>query len=213
MALFYSIMKPEDIFIMSKGQASPLYYAILADKGIIDEGELWKFATKEGRLGVHLDHNIPGVILTAGSLGHGLGISSGIALARKIDKKLGKVYVLLGDAECYEGSIWEAAMFAGQHKLNNLIAIVDYNRWGVIIPALNVNILGNIFFSMGWQIIDSEQEWNFPTPIGYVEPTVILVKTIKGKGISFMENKWEWHGLAPQGADAERARRELNGVV
>ena len=218
-ALFYEVLKPEDVFIMSKGQASPLYYAILADKGMIDEEELWKFATKDGRLGVHLDHNIPGVVVTAGSLGHGLGIGAGMALVKKLDGEKGNVYCLMGDGECYEGSVWEAAMFAAHHKLSNLHAIVDQNGLCVTDWLENIVSFKPSWFdkwrSFGWGVNLADGH-----NLGSVErclkdtrdfPIITLAETVKGKGIPFMENKIEWHGVAPQGEDAERARRELDG--
>ncbi|KKN12789.1 hypothetical protein LCGC14_1012880 [marine sediment metagenome] len=199
--LFYRDMKPEDVFILSKGQASPLLYAILADKGLIEEKELWKFAQKDGVLGVHLDHHIPGAVITAGSLGHGLGIATGIAKARKLDGKLGIVYCLMGDGECYEGSVWEAAMYAGNEKLDNLVAIVDRN--GLMVSAeAEIEPICAKFFAFGWI-----------HRIGFGQPVIRVIYNPKGKGIPFMENQVLWHGVAPQGKDAERARRELDGVV
>ena len=196
--LFYRDMTEDDVFIMSKGQASPLLYAILADKGLIDEEELWKFAQKGGILGVHLDHHIPGALITAGSLGHGLGIATGIAKARKLDKKPGIVYCLLGDGECYEGSVWEAAMYAGNEKLDNLVAIVDKNGLMVTGHAY-VTPLRYKFFAFGWSPSPNEEK-----------PQIWVKDTVKGKGIPFMENQALWHGVAPQGKDAKRARRELD---
>ena len=195
--LFYRDMTENDVFILSKGQASPLLYAILADKGLIKEVELWKFAQKDGVLGVHLDHHVPGAVITAGSLGHGLGIACGIAKAKKLDKKKGIVYCLLGDGECYEGSVWEAAMFAGNEKLDNLVAIVDRNGLMVTGPA-EVSPLIAKFYAFGWGGLS-----------GQGKPVIRIEHTIKGQGISFMENQVLWHGVAPQGEDAERARREL----
>ncbi len=195
--LFYETMKPDDVFILSKGQASPLMYAILADKGLINKEELWKFATKDGVLGVHLDHHIKGAVITAGSLGHGLGIACGIAKARKLDNKTGIVYVLLGDGECYEGSVWEAAMYAGNERLDNLVAIVDRNGY-MVTERANVSSLEDKFEAFGW------------TSQGDDSPTYRIEYTVKGQGIPFMEGDTMWHGKAPQGEEAERARRELN---
>lgn len=192
--LFYQDMKPEDVFILSKGQASPLLYAILADKGMIDKKELWKFCTKDGVLGVHLDHHIKGAVITAGSLGHGLGIACGMAMADKNRT----IYVLLGDGECYEGSVWEAAMFAGNERLGNLVAIVDRNGYMVMEQA-NVSPLEAKFEAFGWSSHNDGK------------PTYRIEYTIKGKGIPFMEDVPLWHGVAPQGEDAERARKELKG--
>ncbi len=198
--LFYRDMGQDDVFILSKGQASPLMYAILADKGYIPEEELWKFAQKGGVLGVHLDHHIQGAVITAGSLGHGLGIATGIAKARKIDGKPGIIYCLLGDGECYEGSVWEAAMFAGNEKLDNLVAIVDRNGLMVTGEA-KIDSFYNVFAGFGWVFTPTDDC-----------PEVRIVKTIKGKGIPFMENQALWHGVAPQGLLAEKAREALGMV-
>ena len=197
--LFYRDMNPEDVFILSKGQASPLLYAILSDKGLIEEAELWKFAQKGGVLGVHLDHHIPGAVITAGSLGHGLGVATGIAKARKLDKKPGIIYCLLGDGECYEGSVWEAAMYAGNEKLDNLVAIVDRNGLMVTGKA-QVFPLGTKFLSFGWEPWSGRK---------HGKPQIIIAHTVKGNGIPFMENVVLWHGVAPQGKDADRARKAL----
>jgi len=205
--LFYKIMRPEDVFILSKGQASPLLYAILADKGLIDEAELWKFAQKDGKLGVHLDHHIPGAVVTAGSLGHGLGIACGMAYA---DRKR-RVFCLLGDGECYEGSVWEAAMFAGQHKLSNLIAIIDYNRL-MVHGKTNLSPQFSKWFSFNWDVVTIDGHYSQLEIKDCYAPKVIIAYTVKGKGIDFMENKWEWHGVAPKGEDIERARRCLQEI-
>lgn len=190
-ALFYKIMKPEDIFILSKGQASPLLYAILADKGLIPEEWLWKFAQKDGPLGVHLDHHIPGSVITAGSLGHGLGIATGLAWADRTRK----VYCLLGDGECYEGSVWESAMYAGNAKLDNLVAIVDEN--GLMVTSeTHMEDVEDKFLTFGWSTKPNDRR-----------PTIQVEHTIKGKGIPFMENVALWHGEAPKGEDIERARQ------
>ncbi len=213
-ALFYSIMKTADRFILSKGQASPLYYAILADKGLIPGEELWKFAQKDGQLGVHLDHHVNGVLATSGSLGHGLGIASGLALAKKMNNEPGIVYCLLGDGECEEGSVWESAMFAGKHHLDNLVAIVDRNWLSVQQTLDYLEPLEIKWESFGW-CSHRKDGYNLKEVTGlYISPenpNVFICDTVKGKGIPFMEGKVEWHGLAPQGEDAERARRELNG--
>ena len=120
-----------DRFILSKGQSSPLLYAILADRGFFPVQKLHTFCQADGMFGVHLQHDVPGAEITAGSLGHGLGIGAGMALAAKIDGKKYLTFVLLGDGECHEGSVWESALFTAHHELNNLIAIVDRNYFCV----------------------------------------------------------------------------------
>ena len=117
-----------DRFILSKGQASAILYPILADAGFFPEGDLKTFGQTDGKFGVHLQKDVPGVEITSGSLGHGIGVATGIALAAKMNRKLFMTYALLGDGECYEGSVWEAAMFAAHNRLNNLVAIIDRNH-------------------------------------------------------------------------------------
>ena len=210
-----------DRFILSKGQASPILYVILADAGFFPKEWLGKFCKKDAKFGVHLQCDVPGVEFTTGSLGHGLGLGAGTALAAKINQKDYHTFVLLGDAECYEGSIWEAAMFASHYKLNNLTAIIDRNGYGVLAPTedtVKLNPLDKKFEAFGWDTenIDGhsikevfEAVENFRSHKRN-KPLVIIADTIKGKGIKFMENVALWHGVAPQGEDAERARKELN---
>ena len=213
-ALFYGgIMKEGDRFLLSKGHASPLLYAILADKGFFPEEELWKFNQADGIFGVHLQHDVPGALITAGSLGYGLGIGVGMALADRGHD----VFVLLGDGECYEGSIWEAAMFASHYKLTNLIAIVDRNHLcatGFTSEVVNLDDLVHKWDAFGWEAsgVDGHSFdlllWLLRQPGG---PFAIVANTVKGKGILFLENKPLWHGIAPtRKQDIERARRELN---
>jgi len=209
-----------DRFILSKGHASPLLYAILGDLGFFHESEIWKFCQADGIFGVHLQNDVPGVEITAGSLGHGLGIAAGIALAAKMDKKLYTTFTLLGDGECHEGSIWEAAMFAGHHELNNLIAIVDRN-WLCVTDftedCVRLNPLDKKWESYGWDVvtISGHSFEGIFSALGEFrsrrlnKPLVIIANTIKGKGVSFMENQPLWHGIAPKGKEAEMAKIEL----
>jgi len=213
-ALFYGgVIKKGDRFLLSKGHASPLLYAILADIGYFPEEELWKFNKADGMFGVHLQHDVPGVLTTSGSLGYGLGIGAGMALADKGHR----VFVLLGDGECYEGSVWESVMFAGQQKLSNLTAIIDYNKLMVTAPT-NLEPLGAKWQAFGWypskvngHSIYALQQTLMHPPTGF--PLVVIADTIKGKGATFMENNIALHGKAPKGRDAEEIRRELNGTT
>ncbi len=210
-----------DRLILSKGQASPLMYVVLADLGFFSKNELGKFCQVDGKFGVHLQHDVPGAEITAGSLGHGLGIAAGIALAAKIEKKSFTTFVLLGDGECYEGSIWESAMFASHHNLNNLIAIIDRNQLcvtGFTEEIVRLNPLEKKWESFGWEAITINGH-SFEEIFSAFEgirskksnkPLVIIANTIKGKGISFMENQVFWHGMAPEGEQAELAKRQLN---
>ena len=144
-----------DRFILSKGQASPALYAILADLGFFPKKELEKFAQKGGKFGVHLQNDVPGVEITSGSLGQGFGIAAGIALGAKINRDLYMVFTLLGDGECYEGSVWETAMFASHNNLNNLVAIIDRNYLCVTDFTENLvelEPLDNKWKSFGWDV-------------------------------------------------------------
>lgn len=209
-----------DRFILSKGQASPILYVILADLGFFPESELWRFCQADGKFGVHLQSDVPGVEITAGSLGLGFGIAAGMALAAKMDKKPYTTFALLGDGECYEGSIWEAAMFAGHHELNNLIAIIDRN-WLCVTDfteqLVRLNPLDKKWESCGWEVVTINGhsfEDIFSALDGFRsprlnKPLLIIADTVKGKGVSFMENVPLWHGIAPKGEDAELAKQEL----
>lgn len=209
-----------DRFILSKGQASPILYNVLAECGFFPKSWLANFAKKEGHFGVHLQNDVPGVEYTTGSLGHGLGIGVGVALAGKMNNKNYHTFVLLGDAELYEGSVWESTMFAGHYNLNNLTGIVDRNGYGVLGPTediVRLNPLENKFKSFGWETktIDGHSINEIYNSLKDIRshkrdcPLMIIADTIKGKGIKFMENVALWHGAAPIGEDAERARKEL----
>ncbi len=209
-----------DRFILSKGQASAILYPILADLGYFPKERLKRFCREDGSFGVHLQHDVPGAEITSGSLGHGLGIASGIALAGKMDRKLFMVFTLLGDGECYEGSVWEAAMFAAHNRLNNLVAIIDRNSLCVTNfteNMLELEPLDEKWRSFGWNV-RTVNGHSFPQlleALGDVRcryssrPTVIIARTVKGKGVSFMENVPLWHGAAPGGEEARKAREEL----
>jgi transketolase len=209
-----------DRFVLSKGHASPILYAILADCGFFSQNELKKFCQADGIFGVHLQHDVPGVEITSGSLGHGFGIAAGMAKAAKMNAKSYRIFSLLGDGECYEGSIWETAMFASHHKLDNLLAIVDRNRLcvtGFTEQIVKLDPLDEKFRAFGWRtiIVDGHSFEQILSALDkftsgqFNKPIVIIANTVKGKGISFMENRPLWHGLAPLGKDAKKARNEL----
>jgi transketolase len=211
-----------DRFILSKGQASPILYALLADLEFFSSDAIWKFAQNDGMFGVHLQSNVPGAEITSGSLGHGFGIAVGMALAAKMDDKSHLIFSLLGDGECYEGSIWESALFASHHKLTNLVAIVDRNQLCVTDyteKIVRLNPLDEKWRSFGWEAvtIDGHSFEELMSVLGEVRsrksdsPLVILANTIKGKGVSFMEGQTLWHGVAPKGKEAEMAKAELSG--
>nr|HID58719.1 transketolase [Desulfobacterales bacterium] len=209
-----------DRFVMSKGQASVLLYPILADVGYFPREELDRFCQADGKFGVHLQHDVPGVEITSGSLGHGLGIATGMALAAKMDRKLNMVFALLGDGECYEGSVWEAAMFASHNRLNNLVAIIDRNY--LCVTNFTENMLGLEPLERKW----SSFGWNTKTIDGHsfneifqaldrirsrksAKPNVIIADTVKGQGVSFMCYEPLWHGIPPNGNHYLCAKDEL----
>lgn len=210
-----------DRFVLSKGHCAPALYACLAKKGFFDKEELEGFRKINGELQGHPDKNkVCGVDMSTGSLGQGLSVANGMALASKINHDGYRVYCLLGDGEIEEGQVWEAAMTASKYKLDNLCAIVDYNNLqidGTVEEVKGLNNLEGKFKSFGFntividghnmeQLIDSFET----AKISKGKPTVIIAKTIKGKGVSFMENKAEWHGKAPSYEEYELAIKELS---
>ncbi len=207
-----------DRFILSKGHAGMAVYAALAEKGFFPVEELVTQCSNGSRLSGHVSHkNVPGVELSTGSLGMGLSVGTGMAVAAKRDNKKHRVYVVLGDGECAEGSVWEAAMFAGHNELSNLTAVIDHNKLQANEWCENVISWKNIakmWDSFGWHVIEVnghdvgmlKQSLNF---IHGTKPICIIAHTIKGKGVSFMENEKIWHHLSPQGDDYVNAVREL----
>lgn len=212
--------KERDRFILSKGQASPALYTILADIGYFEKENLEIFAQKNGKFGVHLQHDVPGAEITSGSLGHGFGIAAGIALGAKIDRDLYLVFTLLGDGECYEGSIWETAMFAGYNRLNNLIAIIDRNYLCVTDFTENLIELEPMedkWKSFGWETVrldghsfkDLLKVFSDVRSRKRAKPLVIIADTIKGRGIESLCFNPLWHGLAPKDDMVDVCKLEL----
>ena len=211
-----------DRFILSKGQASVILYPLLADLGYFSPDELKRFNCSDGKFGVHLQYDVPGAEITSGSLGQGFGIATGLALAAKMNKELHLVFSLLGDAECYEGSIWEAAMFASHNRLNNLVAIVDRNHLGVTNFTENMVELepfAKKWESFGWNVKNINGH-SFDEIFGALEdirsrksnnPLVIIADTVKGKGIPFMCYQPLWHAVVPKGPLAIEAKRICKG--
>ena len=209
-----------DRLVLSKGQASVILYPILADLGFFPEKELTHFNKEDGIFGVHLQYTVPGVELTVGSLGQGFGVATGMALAAKLNKKRHMVVTLLGDGELYEGSMWETAMFASHNRLNNLFAIVDRN-WMCATEftedTVELNPVDEKFRAFGWDVMNINGH-SFEEILaafnGYrskksTRPLVIIADTIKGKGSECL--CWEplWHGIAPKGKDADKAKTQL----
>lgn len=210
-----------NVFILSKGHIAASQYAILARMGILPESALTEHLQDGGNLPGHIRRHVtPGIEMSSGSLGHGSGVGAGMAYAKKIQNLPGKVYVLMGDGECNEGSVWESVMLSVRHKLSNLILIVDRNRlqsYGSDQDVLNLGDLKAKFQAFGCRtdemdghdygdIIRALSEANENTSD---LPSVIIANTVKGKGVSFMENKLEWHFKSPDDAQLEAALKEL----
>lgn len=209
-----------DRFIMSKGHAAPILYAVLADLGFFQMEDLEGYCRGGSMLGSHPDRAIPGVEVTTGSLGHGLGLAAGMAISGKMDKKPYVTVTLLGDGECSEGSVWEAAMFASCRLLDNLIGIVDRNRLCVTDSTeacIGLEPLAEKWKSFGWDTVEinghSFEEilsaFNAFRDRQSGRPLMVIANTTKGKGVSFMENNPIWHTRIPSGEQIEQARKEL----
>ena len=209
-----------DRFILSKGHSCVALYPILSDLGFFPSSVLDSYCKDGCMLGGHPDRGIPGVEADTGSLGHGLGIAAGMALAAKIDRKVYLTIALLGDGECYEGSVWESAMFAAHHELNNLIAIVDRNRQCVTDFTEDCNRLepfADKWKAFGWEprLVDGH---SLEDLLGALHdcrsrrsrtPLVIIANTTKGKGVSFMEKSIRWHHGIPYGKEFKEACTQL----
>jgi transketolase len=208
-----------DRFILSKGHAAPALYAILAEWGYIPEQELAQLRKTKSLLQGHPDMTIPGVEVSTGSLGQGLSIASGIALSAKIDGRSFRTFVLLGDGECDEGQVWEAAMLASHYKLDNLVAVIDRN--GLQIDGLTEKImrlepLSKKWAAFGWRVIEVEghdvKEIHAAfksAETGKGQPIVIIAHTFKGKGVSFMEWIGSFHGKSLTEQELDQALKEL----
>jgi len=215
-------MEDRDRFVLSKGHAAPVLYAALAEKGYFDK-ELLKTLRQFGSpLQGHPDmKKLPGVDISTGSLGQGLSVANGMALSAKLDNKSYRTYVLLGDGEVQEGQVWEAAMTSAHYKLDNICAFLDSNNLqidGVVEKVMGVEPLDKKWEAFGWNVIKINAH-NFEEILGALEaakahkgqPTMIIAKSIKGKGVSFMENVAGFHGVAPTDEETEIAMKELNG--
>ncbi|MDO8589482.1 MAG: transketolase [Armatimonadota bacterium] len=212
-----------DRFVLSKGHACPVLYAALAEFGYFPREELMTFRRINSRIQGHPDmRKTPGVEFSTGSLGQGLGAANGMALAGKLDGKDYRVFVMIGDGESQEGSIWEAAMAAAHYKLDNLTAILDLN--GLQIDGPNAEVMGiqpvaDKWRAFGWNVIeidghDLAQILDALSPEHRTagKPTMIVARTVKGKGVSFMENAVDWHGKAPKPDEVEKALAELDAA-
>ena len=210
-----------DLVIFSKGHACPVLYACLAEAGYFPREELLTLRKFGSRLQGHpgKDHGLPGIEISSGSLGQGLSVGVGAALANRLAKNDRRVYVILGDGECDSGQVWEAALSAGHFKLDNLCAVVDYNK--LQIDGSNEEVMGLEPFAQKWrdfrwEVIDCDGH-SFPEILAAYrraketkgKPSVLIARTLKGKGVSFMENQVCWHGDVPKGEKAEICFRDI----
>ncbi|MEL1133617.1 transketolase [Desulfitobacterium sp. THU1] len=227
--LYYHEMnvKPEDPqwaerdrFVLAKGHAAPVLYAALAEKGYFPKEEMMGLRQTGRILQGHPDmKKVPGVDMSTGSLGQGLSAANGMALAGKLDKKDFRVYVVLGDGEMAEGQVWEAAMAAAHYKLDNVTAILDYNGLqidGTTDSVMSSDPLTDKWQAFGWHVLEVDGNDIEELLAALAEakkvkgkPTILIARTIKGKGVSFMENQVGWHGNAPNAEQAEQALKEL----
>ena len=209
-----------DRFLLSKGHGPLAYYAVLARKGFFSSSELKRFLRSDGILGSHPDRTqVPGVEVSTGSLGHGLSLATGMALAGRRDGKDYRVWCMLSDGECDEGSTWEPALFAPHHRLDNLVAIIDYNKvqsFGTVKEVLDLEPLGEKWRAFGWGVREIDGHDLGAVAAAYAavpfvpgRPSCIVAHTVKGKGVSYMEGKLLWHYRAPRGEDLEKALREI----
>ena len=237
-ALYFDVMKHDpatwtrqgkgqDVFILSAGHLTPMYYSVLSRAGYFPLSELSTFRLLGTRLQGHpcIETGLAGIVQTSGSLGQGLSAAAGIALGKKLDNESEKVYVMLGDGECEEGQIWEAAMFAAHHKIDNLVAMVDWNRQQIDGCVDNVAGLGNLeekFKAFGWETIVADGH-DFTEILaaydkaaalyGKGKPVVILFNTDMGHGVDFMAGTCEWHGKATSPEQCERALAQLEETL
>ena len=213
-----------DRFVLSKGHCTPALYPILAQRGYFPEEELQMFRSVEGHMSGHAEmHHMKGVDMSTGSLGQGISAAVGMALAGKLDKKDYRVYSLLGDGEIEEGQVWEAFMAAAKYKLDNLCAVIDVNGLqidGATADVMPTEPLDKKLEAFGWHVIKVDGhdlaalEDAFKLAQDYKgAPTMILAKTVKGKGVSFMENPAGWHGKAPNEEQYQQARQELAAAL
>lgn len=212
-----------DRFVLSKGHAAPVLYSVLAEKGFFDKNELWKLRKTGAILQGHPNMNyVPGVDMSTGSLGQGISTAVGMGIAGKMDKKSYRIYTVLGDGELEEGQVWEASMAAAHYKLDNLTAFIDNNGLQIDGPCEEVmgsDPIDEKFKAFGWHVIKIDGH-DFNAIINAIEeakntkgkPTAIVCKTVKGKGVSFMENQVGWHGSAPSKEQCELALKELGGA-
>jgi len=215
--------KNQDVFILSNGHISPVFYSVLARSGYFDKSELGTFRKINSRLQGHptTHEGLPGVRIATGSLGQGMSVAIGVALAKKLNNDQSVVYTLHGDGELQEGQNWEAVMFAPNHNVDNLISTIDWNGQQIDGPTYKINNLGDIrqkFDAFGWhtmemngndidEVVHTLEEAK--SLVGKGKPIAIIMHTIMGKGVEFMENDHNWHGVAPNDEQLAKALAQL----
>ncbi|WP_101913087.1 transketolase [Megasphaera vaginalis (ex Bordigoni et al. 2020)] len=215
-------MADRDRFVLSKGHSAPGLYATLVERGFFPEDELWKLRKCNAMLQGHPDmKHTPGVDMSTGSLGQGLSAANGMALAAKLDKADWRVYAICGDGEIQEGQIWEAAMSSAHYQLDNLTVFIDHNKLqidGANEDVMSVMPIAEKFRAFGWHVLEiSGHDFDaIRSALALAKntkgrPTAIVAETVKGKGVSFMENEVGWHGKAPNGEQCAQAVKELGG--
>ncbi len=209
-----------DRFILSKGHGVMAWFATLAERGFFSTETLKEYAQDGGRLAEHPSHGLlPGIKVSTGSLGHGLSVGLGMALAKKMDQSPSRIFVLLSDGECNEGSVWEAAMYATHHKLDNLIALIDYNKIQAMGRSNEVNALEPLrdkWRAFGWAVeeinghnLDEILKSLEHLPFQSGKPSIVVAHTVLGKGVSFMEDDLLWHYQVPSEIQVKQALEEL----
>ena len=235
--LFFQIMKRnsvfdmngknEDIFFLSNGHISPVFYSVLARSGYFKLDELYTFRKLNSRLQGHpaTHEGLPGIRVASGSLGQGLSVAIGAALSKKLNNDNNLVYVLLGDGELQEGQVWEALMFASHNKLDNIMVTIDYNGQQIDGPVDEINSLLNLkdkLKSFGWKVIESDgNDYNSliesfnkaKSKLDKGFPIINIMKTVMGKGVDFMENSHKWHGIAPNDEQLAKALDQLEETL
>lgn len=215
--------KERDRLILSKGHGAPALYAVLADAGYFPQDKLWTLRKLGSQLQGHPQLGLPGVEISSGSLGQGLSIANGMALAARLDGIASRIYCILGDGETNEGQIWEAAMTSAHYKLDNVCAIVDFNKLqidGFCCEIMDMGPYIRKWQDFGWNAIEADGH-DIAGLSGALDraaatkgaPSVIVAHTVKGKGVSFVENRVEWHGVAPKKDQYERAVAELDEAL
>lgn len=217
-------MEDRDRFVLSKGHTVPALYSVLARRGFFSVDDIKTLRKTDSYLQGHPDMNkVPGIDMSTGSLGQGFSAAGGMALAAKLDKKDYRVYTVLGDGELEEGQVWEQAMFAAHYNLNNLTAFVDFNGLqidGDVTKVMNPTPIDKKFEAFGWNVVLADAH-DFNSLMSAIDnakacmdkPTAVIMKSVKGKNVSFMENEAGWHGSAPNEEQYNKAIEELDAII